>query len=166
MGDEGRECRVEDRLARLPPEDNRFLVIVQTLPRNALIVPEGILVPADETVEVMTYRKVYILSSGEAQYIGETLYLAFACTSEADRIRAPIHLTLLPWFRFKPYYRLSIRNPHIRHPLFQNADSSSIAGVLQFLEYANTCNTGIFLKQSFYFSLKGVQLARPFLFFL
>jgi len=48
VGDEGAEGGVEDGLARLPPEDDGLFVIVQTFPWNALIISEGVLVPADE----------------------------------------------------------------------------------------------------------------------
>ncbi len=52
---------------------------------------------SDQAIEVMAYRKVDVLTPGEAQDIGETLHLALAGTGEGDRIGAPIHLTL---FRF------------------------------------------------------------------
>ena len=127
MRNEGREGGIEDRPSAFPSEHNRLFVIVEAFPRHSAIILEGILMPSDQGVKVTVYRKVDILPSGEAQDIGEALYLALTGTGEGDRIRAPIHLPLLPGFRFKPYHRFSLRRSQLFEPFPENADPPGIA---------------------------------------
>ena len=111
MGDKGGEGGIEDRPAALPSEHHRLFVIIKTLPGHSLKVLEDILMPSDQAIEVMAHRKVDVLAPGETQDIGEALHRALAATGEGDRIGTPIHLTLLPWFRLKPYHWFSIGCP-------------------------------------------------------
>ena len=113
MGDEGGKGGIEDRPSAFPSEHHRLFVIVETFPRHSPKILEGILMSSDQAIEVTVDRKVDVLTPGEAQDIGETLHLALAGTGEGDRIGTPIHLTLLPRFRFKPYHRFSLRRPSV-----------------------------------------------------
>jgi len=61
----------KDRPAALPSEHNGLLIVVQTLPRHPAIVLEGVLMPADEAVEVMASREVDVVASLRAQDVGE-----------------------------------------------------------------------------------------------
>ena len=111
MRDKGGEGGIEDRPAAFPSEDHGLFTIVETFLRYSVIILEDILMSSDQAVEVTVGRKVDVLTPGEAQDIGETLHRALAATGEGDRIGTPIHLTLLPGFRLKPYHRFSIRRP-------------------------------------------------------
>ena len=73
MRDKGRKCWIEDRLACLPPKDDRLFIVVQAFPRNALVIVKGVLVPADEAKEVMAGREVDVVPAGEAEDVGEAL---------------------------------------------------------------------------------------------
>ena len=111
MCDKGRKRGIKDRPSALPSEHHRLFVVIKTLPGHSPKILEGILMSSNQAVEVMADRKVDVLTPGETQDIGEALYRALAATGEGDRIGTPIHLTLLPRIRLKPYHRFSIGCP-------------------------------------------------------
>ena len=108
MRDKGRKGRIEDRPATLPSEHHRLFAIVKALFRHAAKVREGILMPADQAIEVPVGCKVDVLPSGEAQDIRKTFHLALAGPGERDRIRTLIHLPLNTRFGFESDHRLWI----------------------------------------------------------
>jgi hypothetical protein len=96
MGDECREGRVEHGFAGLPAQDDRFLVIIQTLLGNPLKVDKGVLMAPDQREKVVSRGEINEMPSGIRQDLGETLHLRHAGPDERDLVRAPIHLALTP----------------------------------------------------------------------
>lgn len=161
MRDEGRKCRIEDGSATFPSEHHGLLVIIKTLSGHSSKMLEGVLMSSDQTVEVMMSRKVDVLTPGEAQDIGEALHQGLTATGEGDRVGTPIHLSLLPGFRLKPYHRFSIREPQFLDPLPQNADPPGITHFLQLLIDSNARDLGVFVQQLCNLRVKCVEFARP-----
>ena len=136
MRDEADKGGIKNGLARLPPEHDGLLAIIQAFSWHTLVILEGVLVPADEAIEVMAQSKVYVLSAGEAEDVGEALDRALACPDKRYRIGAPILLALNPGTRFEPDDRFLMR-PQVRELLAEYRDPSRIARFLQFFEKAH-----------------------------
>src|SRR6266568_478077 len=94
MGDKGGVCGVQERPSRLPAQDDCFLAVIETLCGNSAKMEEGVLMAADQGVEVPAWGKVDEMASGEGQDVGEALYLGLAGFQEVDGVWAPVHLSL------------------------------------------------------------------------
>ena len=161
MRDERGERGVEDRPAALPSQDNRFFVVVQTLFRDSLKVLEGVLMPPDQTVVVMTRREVDVLSARKAQHIGETLHRTAAGPGKAQRIGAPIHLPLSARVRFKPDHRIPAGLSQSSQQVPQDADPSGIALVPDLLMHPHRREIRVCVQQLPDLLGEAVQFARP-----
>ncbi len=161
MGNKGGKCGIEYRPSALPSEHHGLFAVIKALSRHSPKVLEGILMSPDQAVEVTVGRKVDVLTPGEAQDIGETQHLTLAGTDEGDGIRTPIHLSLSPGFRLKPYHRFSLSGPQLFEPLPQDADASGITHFLQLLVDPQACDVRILFQQLLDLRFESVKFARP-----
>jgi hypothetical protein len=161
MGSETGEGRIDNRFARLPAQDDRFLTVVETLGGRAHKVREGILVTSDQGEKIPPRGEVDKMPPREAEDVRETLHGGFA-GSELDGVRAPIHLPLKP----RPGLeaddgRFLGSGPEAPKPVPEDTDAAVITGSTEFFKEPLTGNMRIFLQESLNRLFKGIKFPGP-----
>jgi hypothetical protein len=124
---------------------------------------EGILVAADQGEKIPPWGEVDKMPPGEAEDVGETLYVGFAGFKELDGVRAPVHLALKAWPCLETDNGCFLGGgPENPQPIPKDADAAVITCVAKFFKEPLTGNARVFLQEPLKRLLVRVELACTF----